>query len=74
MRLCCTSQALLNDGDEGARGDERPVDVRLGDVRLLTENVGRVVEAGFVEVAVHEEVHLVRRERHHGDWIAVLTI
>ena len=31
---------------------------------LLPEGVGRVVEAGLLEVAVHQEVDLVRRERH----------
>ena len=31
---------------------------------LLSEGVGRVVEAGLLEVAVHQEVDLVRRERH----------
>ena len=44
--------------------DEGAVDVRLGDVGLLPEGVGRVVEAGLLEVAVHQEVDLVRRERH----------
>ena len=46
--------------------DEGAVDVGLGDVRLLPEGVGRVVEAGLLEVAVHQEVDLVRRERHLG--------
>ena len=33
----------------------------------LDPTICRVVEAGFVEVAVHEEVNLVGRERHPGD-------
>ena len=64
-------QPLLDDGDERLGRDKGSVDVRLRDVRLLAEHVGGVVEAGLVEVAVHEEVHLVRRERHRGDSVAV---
>ena len=33
----------------------------------IDPTVSRVIEAGFVEVAVHEEVNLVGRERHPGD-------
>ena len=52
-RSTFTSPTFLDNAEEGCRGNESAVYVRLTDVTFDTEGVGRVTEARLLQISVH---------------------
>ena len=57
-------QTFLDDTEKGGRGYKGSIDVGLTDVTLDTKSVGGVSESRFLQISVHQKVHLIAAETH----------